>query len=234
MPYRRLPNTDQARLRALKAAKKKGELIVPYELAFSQKLLLELQAFLPQFEQAISQYNFSKDRQAKYGRLSIDQFKSARLYVSHFLQVVNMGIIRGEMKPDVRTYYGLEVEDKSVPELTTEQALIHWGEMVIKGEEKRMMTGGSRIYNPSIAMVKVKYEKFVEYYNNHKDLLVTTEKMHDKVLELREKGDRLILNIWNEVEARFEDHNPEEKRAKSAVYGVVYLLRKHEKEQLNS
>jgi hypothetical protein len=230
MPYRRLPNTDQARLRALKAALQKGMQLSPFDLAFSQKLFLELQSFLPQYEQAISQYNFSKERQAKYGKLLGDQFKVTRLYVSHFIQVLNFCIIRGEIKAEARKLYGFDIDEKSVPELGTEQQLLQVGKCVIEGEEKRGMTGGSRIYNPSIAMVKIKYEKFVEYYNNHKNLLVTTQKMHEKVTDLRAAADRIILKIWNEIEAYFDNLESDDKRMKCANYGIVYLLRKHEKE----
>ena len=230
MPYRRLPNTDQARLRALKAALQKGVQLSPFDLAFSQKLFLELQSFLPQYEQAISQYNFSKDRQANYGKLLGDQFKATRLYVSHFIQVLNFCIIRGEIKAEVRKLYGFDIDEKSVPELGTEQQLLQVGKCVIEGEEKRGMTGGSRIYNPSIAMVKIKYEKFVEYYNNHKNLLVTTQKMHEKVTDLRAAADRIILKVWNEIEAYFDQLEGDDKRMKCASYGIVYLLRKHEKE----
>jgi len=231
MPYRRLPNTDQARLRALKAALQKGMQLSPFDLAYSQKLFLELQSFLPQFEQAISQYQFSKNRQAKYGKLLGDQFKTTRLYVSHFIQVLNFCIIRGEIKPDVRKLYGFNINEKAVPELGTEQQLLQIGKQVIDGEEKRNMLGGSRIYNPSIAMVKVKYEKFAEYFTNHKNLLVTTQKMHEKVTTHRSVADQLILSTWNEIEASYENYEGDERRSLCANYGVIYLLRKHEKEQ---
>jgi len=232
MPYRRLPNTDQARLRALKAALQKGMQLNPFDLAYSQKLFLELQAFLPQYEQAISQYTFSKDRQAKYGKLLSDQFKITRLYVSHFIQVLNFCITRGEIKPEVREMYGFDINEKSVPELGTEQQLLQVGKQVIDGEEKRSMMGGSRIYNPSIAMVKIKYEKFVEYFTNHKNLLITTQKMHEKVTDLRAFADHLVLTVWNEIEAKFEQLEGEDKRHKCSNYGIIYLLRKHEKEQI--
>ncbi len=232
MPYRRLPNTDQARLRALKTALQKGNAISPWDLAYSQKLYLQLKAFLPIYEQAIDQYNFSRDRQAKYGKLLNEQFKIARLYISHFLQVLNFCIIRGEIKPEARVSLGIDINDKAVPEMGTEQQLIHWGEKIIKGEEKRMLYGGNRIYNPSIAIVKIKYEKFLDYYNNHKNLQVTTQKMHSKVAELREKADNLILHIWNEVEENFNQLPGDSKRDKSKEYGVVYVLRKHEKEEV--
>ncbi|TLX73891.1 hypothetical protein E9993_13865 [Labilibacter sediminis] len=230
MPYRRLPNTDQARLRALKAALDKGKLNYPYNLAYSQKLYLDIQSVLPQYEQAISQYNFSKERQAKYGRLLADQFKEARVYVSHFIQVLNFCIIRKEIKPEVREKFGLDIEDKALPELGTEQQLIYWGEKVIKGEEERMMYGGSRIYNPSIAMVKIKFEKFLEYYHNHKNLQNTTQKMHEKVLGMRDQIDALIVSIWNGVEENYSGLPSEEKRNACIDYGIVYMYRKDEKQ----
>jgi len=202
----------------------------PWDLAFSQKLFLQLKAFLPLFEQAIDQYNFSKDKQAQYGKLLNEQFKEARLYVSHFLQVLNFCIIRGEIKPEAREVFGLSADERSVPDMGTEQQLIYWGEKVINGEQQRMLSGGNRIYNPSIAIVKIKYEKFLDYYNNHKNLQVTTKKMHDKVTSLRDKADALILHIWNEVEQKFDNLEAEEKREKCSSYGIVYMLRKQEKE----
>lgn len=231
MPYRRLPNTDQARVRALKAALKKGTSISPIELAYSQKLLLELKAFFPHFEQVLNQYQHNRDRQAKIGKLLGEQFRSARLYVSHFFQVVNLCILRGELKPDVRKYYKLPVDERSVPEIGTEQQLLQWGKNLIEGEEARMATGATRIYNPSLAMVRVKFEKFVEQYNIHKDLLNTSQKLMEKVTDYRTQADRLITNLWNEIEASHEALDPDQKRDASSDYGVVYVFRPSEKLQ---
>ena len=232
MPYRRLPNTDQARLRALKTAQSIGAQLPPMELAFSQKRLFDIKAFMPQYEQAIQQYQFSRERQGKFGKSLAEQFKLSRMYLSHFLQVVNMAIARGELKPEVRTFYGLDQNTRAIPEINTEQQLIDWGKKVILGEEKRMSQGGSRVFNPTLAMVKMRFEKFQENYDFHKDLLHTSRKMHDKVAIERETADELILNIWNEVEASFNDLEPDKKREKASAYGVVYIYRPSEKERL--
>lgn len=230
MPYRRLPNTDQSRLRALETARMKGKNTQPNQLPFSQKVYLELQTFLPQFQQAIDQYNFSKAKQAQVGRQLTEHFRIARLYVSHFVQVINFCIQRNEMKPNVRKFYYIEEDDKSIPELGTEQQLIDWGERVIKGDDARILAGGSRIYNPSIAMVKVKYEQFTELYYNHKSLLVTTQKHLDKVADMRAKADHIIVEVWNEVEANYIDLPPQSRRVKCTECGIVYFMRKGEKE----
>jgi len=200
------------------------------ELAFSQKSLFDIKAFVPQYEQAIQQYQFSRDRQAKFGKSLSEHFKLSRMYLSHFLQVVNMAITRGELKPDVRSFYGLDRETKAIPDINTEQQLLEWGKKVIQGEDKRMSQGGSRVFNPTIAMVKMRFEKFQENYDFHKDLLKTSQKMHEKVTQERETADQLIVKIWNEVEATFNNLEPDQKRKKASEYGVVYIYRPSEKE----
>lgn len=56
MPYRRLPNTDQARIRALKAVVAKGDTYNVYDLAVSLKVLTDARNFLVKFEAAHSYY----------------------------------------------------------------------------------------------------------------------------------------------------------------------------------
>ncbi|NJK95275.1 MAG: hypothetical protein HC905_10490 [Bacteroidales bacterium] len=53
MPYRRLPNTDVARLRALKIAYLKGKELPPFKLAFTQNSFTKVQSFMPSFEHAL-------------------------------------------------------------------------------------------------------------------------------------------------------------------------------------
>ena len=68
MPYRRLPNTDQARVRALKAAVEKGDLYSVRDLAISLKTLFEARNFLQRFEAAQIYYTQCYDNQAKASR----------------------------------------------------------------------------------------------------------------------------------------------------------------------
>ena len=232
MPYRRLPNTDQARLRALQTALNKSREEHPDELLYCQKLKLEVQAFLPIFEQAVGQYVQSKDLHARYGRTLAENFKSARLYLTHFIQVYNMCVMRGEINEDTRSFFGLN-GSQSIPDMNTESQLVNWGSKIISGEEQRMYAGrGNRIYNPSIAVVKVKYEQFLDIYHKHKDLLNTTQKLHEKVCDLRAKADGLILELWNEIEGSFGVVDSDEKRQVCTSYGIVYFYRPHEQNPL--
>ncbi len=228
MPYRRLPNTDVARLRAIEAGLELGKRISINKLAFSQQSLEKLQTFYPHFLGAIRQLNISKqnqfDRSKEYGEI----FRKAKLYMSHFLQVVNFAILRGEMKPDVIEYYGLKMNSKATPPLNLEANVLTWGERIIEGEQKRVMKGGSPIYSPSIALVKVHYEEFKEAYRHQKMLQNITNRASVKVAELRVQADELIQQMWNEVENSMIHFSDDEKREKASEYGIIYVYRASE------
>ena len=232
MPYRRLPNTDVARLRAIEAGLELGKRIAITKLAFSQQTLEKLQTFYPHFLGAIRQLNISKqnqfDRSKEYGEI----FRKSKLYLSHFLQVVNFAIARGEMKPEVIEFYGLKMNSKATPPLNLEAHILTWGERIIEGEQKRVMKGGSPIYSPSIALVKVHYEEFKEAYRQQKMLQNITNRSSIKVAELREQADELVQTMWNEVENSMIHLTDDAKREKASEYGIVYVYRSSEQKKM--
>ena len=228
MPYRRLPNTDQARLRAIEAGLEKAQITPLKELAFSTQTLDRLQTFYPKFHGAIRQLQTSKqnqfDRSKEYGEI----VKKAKLYISHFLQVLSFCIIREEMKPEALEFYGLKANTKVIPTLNLESEILEWGEKVIDGEQKRTRSGGSPIYSPSVALVKVHFEAFKEAYRYQRMLENITNRASLTMSSLRDEADTLIQHMWNEVENRYGLLPGEERREKAASYGISYVFRASE------
>jgi hypothetical protein len=233
MPYRRLPNTDKARLKALKTALYRGRELPPFKLAFTQKSFQRLQSFLNSYENALSYYRQSYLIQTRKNKDYIACLKKARIYISHFIQVLNLSIQRGEFLAEVREYYGLPLGEARIPSLTTENDVIKWGDKIIKGEAQRLLEGNTPVTNPSIAVVKVRYETFLESYHFQKTLQKNTARTLDKLSLLRTEADEIILDIWNEVEDSFKDLPDELRREKAKEYGLVYVFRKNEIDQLN-
>ncbi len=232
MPYRRLPNTDLARVRALKAALSISMRKPQHELAFSYLLLQKIDIFMPKYELAIRNYRQALAQQSQRGKEYNQKLRKAKLYVSHFIQVLNFAIIRGEIKPEAREFYGIKKTSKSTPSLMQDAKVIEWGEKLLKGEQERTNKGGNAIYSPSIALVRVACESFKQAFNNQKILRQNTQRLLDKVAEHRKEADALILKLWNEVEQKFEHLNDEAKRKACAEYGIVYVWRRGEKERL--
>lgn len=232
MPYRRLPNTDQARLRALKRALDKGRTVSPVDLAFSQAGLQKVKYFLPLFEQTMIQQQQAFSTQVTRSKDYIDLYRKAKLYISHFIQVVNMAVQRGELPAEMKLYYGLSERSKKVPALNTEADVLKWGERVIKGESERLAKGGNPVTNPTMALLRVRYEKFLDAYRKQKTLQEINNRALNKVSDLRSEADEIILNIWNEIEDHFRNLGSRERREKAMAYGLVYVYRKGEKASL--
>ena len=228
MPYRRLPNTDAARIKAMRIALEKGKEYPPHKLAFSSKTVVRLEKFFPQFEHSIKLYRQTVSSQNKKSKDYNEILKKARVYLTHFIRVMNMAVFRSDLPAETRVYYGLALNESTVPSLNTENELLSWGRRIIEGEEFRIRKGGSPINNPSIAVVKVRFENFVEALNFHNTVVKKTFEYTEKNDTLRKEADEIILQVWNEIEAT-NNKLPEERRKElNEEYGLVYFYRKNE------
>ena len=228
MPYRRLPNTDTARIRAMMIALEKGKQLPPHKMAFSSRTLIRLQKFLPQFEHGIDLQRQSVSSQNIKSRNYNEVERKARIYLTHFIRVMNMAIFRGDLPIETRAFYGLTTNEATIPSINTDNELLSWGRRIIEGEEFRIKKGGSPITNPTIAVVKVRYEQFLDAMTYYQTLNKKTLDYAQKNKELRKEADEVILSVWNEVEARFSELPEQDKRKECEEYGIVYFFRKGE------
>ena len=108
--------------------------------------------------------------------------------------------------------------------------MAEWGRKVVDGENRRTSQGGIPIYNPTIAKVRVHYDIFMESYEKQKNLQALTARSLETLASMRDEADTLILDIWNQVETKFQEVNPNEARLeKCRDYGLVYYYRSNEK-----
>jgi hypothetical protein len=234
MPYRRLPNTDTARIKAMKIALEKGKELPPNKLAYSSKTIVRLQKFLPQFDHNLQLYRQTLTSQNKKSRDYNETVKKARVYLTHFIRVMNMAIFRGELPAETRAFFGLATDESTVPSFNTENDLMNWGRRIIEGEEFRIKKGGSPITNPTIAVVKVRFENFIEAWTYHNTLTKRTINYTEKNQSLRKEADEIILNLWNEVESSHNSLPEDIRKTLCEEYGLVYFYRKGELGKIHS
>lgn len=234
MPYRRLPTTDKARLRALDAALDNASSRDAGKLAFSKNTLLELKNIKSTFGNHLKHHELDLkiESEKNFGyKLALEK---ARLYVTHFIHVLFMNIEREELKEEVLPLYGLHEFGKKIPSLNTEQEILEWGKQIIQGEQKRMQKGGSPIYNPSIALVKVRVEDFHEAAVFQQNLKRNTFRSYEKMQQLRKDTNEFISRMWTEIEENMGNLPPRHKRQRAQEYGVVYVFRRNEKKKLKN
>lgn len=230
MPYRRLPNTDNARIRSLKMAINKiHSSDIPDLIKYDTQ---SLGIMLRNFENAQMMYRQALDNQVAENKKFQKLIKNARLYISHFIQVLNLSIIRGEIKKEVKPLYGLNEKNYAVPDLSSNEAILTWGENILKGEGKRLQIGGTPIYNPTIARVNVAFSQFKEAFFNQKTYQSSTARQLEALSQQRESIDETLATLWNDIETVFCDYPPNKKIEVCKEFGIVYYLRKNEKDRI--
>ena len=95
---------------------------------YSSKTIIRLEKFLPQFEHGIKLYREVLSSQNKKNRDYYEIVKKARIYLTHFIRVMNMAIFRGELPAETRAFYGLATDESTVPPLNTENEIDELGQ----------------------------------------------------------------------------------------------------------
>lgn len=233
MPYRRLPTTDKARMRALEAALKKTTHKNEDKLAISIPLIEELKNVKSKFENMLIHYELNIKIQSERNKEYKTAMEKARMYISHFIQVLYLTSERGEINGGIK-YYELKDFEGKVPPLNTEEEILFWGNKVVEGEQKRIQNGGSAIYNPSIALVKIKIENFKDAAIFQSNLRRNTSRSFDKMREIRKITNEFISRLWSGIEENIVSDDAKIKRQISQEYGLVYIFRRNEKKKLSS
>ena len=185
--------------------------------------------FLSSFENARSEYERSFKAQIQGNKSFQELAKNAKLYISHFIQVLNLSVTRKEINSELKSLYGLDPNGQNVPELSSDALMLTWGEKIIQGERERISRGGTPLYNPAIAKVLVHYEMFKTAYHQQKMRQKNTARALSNLSALRIKADEIICNIWNQVESKYADLELKKRLENCGKYGVVYYYRRGEK-----
>lgn len=228
MPYRRLPNTDEARIRALQKVVNKEYDPAVYGQIISFEVMRDAKVLLERFKESQNNYKLTLRIQTAANQKYQKLIKNAKLYISHFIQVLNLSIIRTEIKEEHKVLYGLNPSDYSIPEMLSDNTILSWGEKIIQGENERVQQGGAPIYNPTIAKVRVHYDLFRDAYFVQKTHQKNTARILEAVADQRKPVDKVISEVWNQVEDYYKDLSGEEKLNKCRELGVVYYYRKGE------
>ena len=161
MPYRRLPKTDAARLRALKTVLDSNDLYTVRNRFVDWQTINRAQPAYDRLLTASEQYRLACSARVRgVGRIDKLQ-RNASMYVSHFLQVLMMAVERGEIKKAALKLYGLAEDTSTLPNIKTAEGLLHWGRLAVEGEKARVKQGGRPIYNPTVGMVSTHVDEII-------------------------------------------------------------------------
>lgn len=229
MPYRRLPKTDMARLKALHTLLNNNDIYMVRNRFIDWKDMGRAQQIHDRLRTACEQYRVNRAAQVRNARKVDPLLRKAIMYVSHFLQVLFMAVERGEIRRQYLSLYGLEADTMVLPNIKTTEGILEWGQKIIEGEQQRVKKGGRAIYNPTIGMVATHFDIFKSAYEAQMRLKKRTSDALERVSLLRPDADEVLLSLWNQIEKHYENEPPEVRFAECRKLGVVYYYRRNEK-----
>ena len=228
MPYRRLPKTDAARLRALKTVLDSNDLYTVRNRFVDWQTINRARPAYDRLLTASEQYRLACSARVR-GVGKIDKLqRNASMYVSHFLQVLMMAVERGEIKRSALKLYGMDEGTSTLPNMKSIGGILRWGRLAVEGEKARVKQGGRPIYNPTIGMVSTHIDIFNDCYQQQKRLKDNIGRALESLKRIRPEVDDVILELWNQIEAHFKDEPPETRFDMCRKFGVVYYYRKGE------
>ena len=222
MMYRRLPNTDKARLTAIHNLLRRIDEDQNYDIISSHQLEM-LREKEKGYSQLIDQRDTNGVLRKENNRLKQQLFRKLKLCISHFFQVVNFAIVREDLDKSCRTLFGLEEHDAVIPSLVNEQSILHWGNQIVHGENERTKDGSTPISHPNTEHILNLLNKELVLREQIEELEKRDTEIRSMIKVERTKVDECIKKAWNDIEYYFSNSAKENKRIKSKEYGVVYV-----------
>lgn len=154
--------------------------------------------------------------------LARPQRKLLKKYITNFYIGVNTCISLGTIPASARSFYGLDISNKKMPEMSTDTKLLAAAASLVSGDTARRAAGGVAIASPTIAQVTTVItaaKPVIMAISNAKTAVATAvSNLKKQNSEIKD----LIKHIWNEVEAYYSLSTPSSRRVQGRLWGIVY------------
>ena len=234
MPYRRIPNSMPAVIRTLKAARDTYKTTpVVTERAISAETFAKLDdapasnSLLNRLLKEASDVDLAQAAQGPLTTALAQKAATLTMFVSHFHQVLDMGIERGDFAPGARAYYGRDLHSTTIPDLSSYDTLEFAAGKVASGETARAQAEGAshRPMNlPNASEVAVVSAEFNTLRTQSRQAQTRTDTQREEAQALYAEAQALAVDICDTVEFFYrKDPNPSSRRQKCIRWGVVYI-----------
>jgi hypothetical protein len=209
MPTRRVPNTIPSIIRNLKTA---GDTYLNTPLVIDRAISAELydkldrtkpSSVLSRLLKEASDVDIAQANQAPLSSQISKLGAQLTMTVSHFHQVLDMGIQRGYFMPGARSYYGRDVSATTIPVLSSYGLVDEEAENILNGEIKRQEAEGPEFRPmalPNAAEVKNLRDQFHAMRNANQVAQVDTDKQKEELQALYDEAHDLAVDICDTVE----------------------------------
>ena len=238
MPSRRLPNTTPAVIRTLLTARDK-RLNTPLaaERAITDAHFAQLDPNIPgsllnRVLKEATDVDLALAAQAPLTTLLNQTGARCTMFASHFHQVLDLGITRGEFAAGARAYYGRGIHDTTLPDLSTYAAVQTAIDAIVRGEASRFTEEGAAyvaMSHPSAGECGGLLSGFRELLRTSEASRQNTDTQREELQALYPEAQVVAADICDTVEFFCRhDLEPGSRRTKCRRWGVIYTYEPNE------
>lgn len=234
MPSRRLPNSVPSVIRTLKTARDEWKNTVnPADRAITAEQWAQLDdtddtSLLNRLLKEASDVDLAQAAQAPLTSGLAQAAVKLTMFVSHFHQVLDLGVSRGVFAAGARSYYGRDITASSIPDLSSYDAVAEAAEAIQKGEAARQTAENGAYLAmtlPSAAevgAVAAQFDALLQQSNRAQEF---TDKQRDELNVVYPAAQQLAVDICDTVEFFYrKETDPATLRNKAGRWGVVYVF----------
>jgi hypothetical protein len=233
MPYRRIPNSMPAVLRTLKTARDTYKTTpIAAERAITAEQFAKLDdananSLLSRLLKEASDVDLAQAAQAPLTTQLAQTAARLTMFVSHFHQVLDLGIARGTFAAGARSFYGRDVHATAIPDLATYDAVADAAEKIGAGETARSVAEGAGYRPmdlPNASEIAVLSAQFDTLRAQSRQAQTHTDTQREEAGALYPEAQALAVDLCDTVEFFYrKDPDPASRRAKCVRWGVVYI-----------
>lgn len=233
MPYRRLPNSVPAVIRTLRTARDEWKNTVnAADRAISAEQWAQLDdaapaSLLNRLLKEAGDVDLALAAQAPLTSQLSQTAARLTVFISHFHQVLDLGIVRGFFQPGARSYYGRDISATTIPDLSSYDAVAEAAEAVVRGEAQRQQVEGGQyqpMQLPGAGEVDDLRQQFLGQRSQSDQALVNTDRQREELQALYPEAQALAVDICETVEFFYrKDPDASSRRAKCERWGAVYV-----------
>lgn len=151
-------------------------------------------------------------------------YDRTEMFISHFFQAFNNGILRGIFPAEHRQFYNLDVNSSKVPVPNNETELKMWATNLREGDAARVAAGGKPMSNPTAAEVETEYQVYFTKSQAQSGLKDAYKAELKDVTNILAEGVQLCRDISDELEHKFRHETDSRMRELCREWGMVYKV----------
>jgi len=216
------PNSQDTRMIALNQAGNKLSLVPPAENPLSPTTTTRLQNMRTDYAAKMTAISVAKFAYNGNTPIKVAAENNCRLFTSHFIQVFNLGIVRGRYTVGQRTFFFIPIDSDAVPPIENEPQLLSVSANLLSGDPLRVAAGGAPLENPTIAEVQAARDAYQTAFNNQTTFKDALDVKQEDLEAIEEEADKVIKKVWDELETFYNEEADESRRENCREWGVVY------------